>query len=123
MKLLAVLILFTPLTIVASPQNADPPTARLSFDVASLKASAPADGGPFIVRGGIPQRGGGWIATNATLDDMIRAAYPRHDVADQLTGGPAWIRSEKYDVRAKGPDNATPDQLAEMARHLLADRF
>src|SRR4051812_23071572 len=123
MRLLVVLVHSLLLASSVHAQNTNASAARLSFEVASIRLSAPPTGGPMIVRGGLPQRGGGWIATNATLDDIIRATYPRHDIPDQLIGGPALVRSDRFDITAKGPDAASQEQLIDMAQSLLADRF
>ncbi len=53
---------------------------------------------------------------------MLRA-YALHD--SQLSGGPGWIASERFDVLAKAaapPPGGVPDVLV-MLRKLLADRF
>src|SRR5687767_10250581 len=40
----------------------------------------------------------------------------------QLTGGPAWLDSERFDIEARAPESAAPD-MGAMVRALLADRF
>src|SRR5262249_41438571 len=37
--------------------------------------------------------------------------------------GPSWIESERYDVTAKIPDGAKPEQLPEMWKSLVTERF
>ena len=43
----------------------------------------------------------------------------------QLTGGPAWYDSERFDITAKPDQAGAPNvaQLRSMVRKLLADRF
>ncbi len=41
----------------------------------------------------------------------------------QHSGGPAWFSSDRYDIVAKGPANATDAQMRFMTQTLLADRF
>src|SRR5262249_11691214 len=41
----------------------------------------------------------------------------------QISGGPPWMDSDRYDIVAKGEGNPSVDQLREMLQKLLADRF
>jgi len=41
----------------------------------------------------------------------------------ELVGGPAWIRSARYDIEAKAESAPPPDQLMLMLQSLLEDRF
>jgi uncharacterized protein (TIGR03435 family) len=52
---------------------------------------------------------------------LIRFAYNLDDA--QISGGPSWIDSDRYDIVAKGDGNPGTDQLREMLQKLLADRF
>lgn len=104
----------------------------LSFEVASVRPSDPNTRGMRLSR----TPGGGLLATGVTVRTLIQWAY---DVGDtQLTGGPSWMRDERFDIRAKteqaeGPDDIdqAPDaeqktaheRLKERARSLLAERF
>src|SRR5262249_55565872 len=40
-----------------------------------------------------------------------------------IIGGPAWIDSDRFDIAAKAEDKANAEEVAEMIRSLLADRF
>jgi uncharacterized protein (TIGR03435 family) len=60
-------------------------------------------------------------ARNAKLTELIKGAYAVEDY--QVSGGPAWIDSARFDVEAKSSDRANRDQLLLMLRTLLADRF
>ena len=40
-----------------------------------------------------------------------------------MVGGPSWLTSDRFDIVAKAPDNASPEQMPLMLRALLADRF
>lgn len=46
-----------------------------------------------------------------------------YDVKEYQVKGPAWITTERYDVIAKVPSGATPEQVKIMWRSLLAERF
>lgn len=73
-----------------------------------------------------------FVATNFSLHMLILRAYDVQD--DQISGGPSWLDSEKYDVEAK-MDKSAADQLGKlspdqynrerqrMLQELLADRF
>jgi uncharacterized protein (TIGR03435 family) len=41
----------------------------------------------------------------------------------QISGGPAWIGSTRYDISAKPENNPKDDEILPMAQSLLADRF
>jgi uncharacterized protein (TIGR03435 family) len=96
--------------------NADP-----AFEVATIKPSDPATPGSSMLVG----RGGAnlFTTTNSTLADLIVFAYGIH--ARQLTGGPSWLGSDKYDLNAKPDQPGIPNvtQLRTMVQKLLADRF
>jgi uncharacterized protein (TIGR03435 family) len=68
-------------------------------------------------------RGAEVITTNTTLHDLINLAYWLHP--KQLTGGPAWTESDKYDMTGKpdAPGQPNVDQMKMMIQKLLADRF
>ena len=72
----------------------------------------------------------GFTAKGATLRGMILAAYGLQDT--QLTGGPEWISSARYDIEAKAGLPAVvesykpgegPKLPGQMMKALLADRF
>jgi uncharacterized protein (TIGR03435 family) len=89
----------------------------LSFEVASVKPNHSGDSryGVLIVPGGSVR------ALNASLQAVITTAYQIPDF--ELAGGPAWLTTEKWDIEAKGPGAAPPQQVLEMLQVLLADRF
>ena len=105
------------LSAVLAAQSADIPAP--AFEVASVMPSR--SGGPA---GGIrPIATGQLTARNVTLRALILRAYALHD--SQLSGGPGWLGSDRYDVTAKAarpPAGGTRDVVA-MLRTLLADRF
>jgi uncharacterized protein (TIGR03435 family) len=55
-----------------------------------------------------------------SLADLIRAAYR---VKPYQISGPDWMREQRFDIVAKLPDGASPDQVPEMLQALLAERF
>jgi bla regulator protein blaR1 len=101
-----------------------------AFEVASVKPDPEGDrkpssqfGSPF----------GKYInASNVTVKTIIKTAYDLQDF--QISGGPAWINTDKYDINAKVDDalyeqlQKLPQKLHEqqtnlMLQSLLADRF
>ena len=106
---------------VSAAQNA---VKSGSFEIASLKPSPVDDGSLKITIFGNPQPGGRWTSRNATLVQIIRGSYPGHVLPDQIVGGPDWVRKAWFDISAKAPNaDATREELAGMARNLLAERF
>src|SRR5258708_113831 len=90
----------------------------LAFEVATVKPSDPNARG-----GGIRPMPGGqtYVATGVPLRLMIKLMYGITDV--QIAGGPDWINTERFDVRAKAEKPSTIDHLHEMFQTLLGDRF
>jgi uncharacterized protein (TIGR03435 family) len=58
---------------------------------------------------------------NQTLKNLIKIAHQVKD--DQISGGPRWIDSDRYDIDAKAPTAAKDPQLMPMLQSLLAERF
>jgi uncharacterized protein (TIGR03435 family) len=113
----------TPETAWAIPEPPPPPlrmaaNANPVFEVATIKPSDPAKPGQIVTL-----RGAEVITTNTTVHDLINLAYWLHP--KQLTGGPAWTESEKYDMTGKpdAPGQPNVDQMKMMIQKLLADRF
>ena len=106
---------------------------KLVFEVTSVKRFDPAgqSGGPIPLAPGVMPGGG--IRSQVPIFNLICWAY-RIDGA-QLSGGPSWVRSDRYDIQAKpekseGPDDpAVPmseqqtNRARERVKALLADRF
>ena len=90
----------------------------LSFEVASIKPSAPQPMG--MIRIGVTADAGMARYNNVSLRDLIRSAYR---VKDFQIEGPDWLNSTRYDIVAKLPEGAKQDQIPEMMQSLLAERF
>jgi uncharacterized protein (TIGR03435 family) len=98
-------------------QAQTPPAAPLTFEVASIKPSAPDVGGIYMR----PQPGGLRLE-GATLKNLIEYAYDVRGFA--ISGGPAWANSDRFDVDARvGGSLGTPQQIRERLRALLGERF
>jgi uncharacterized protein (TIGR03435 family) len=89
-----------------------------TFDVASIKPTAPQEMGRIMVRmGGDPGRID-WV--NVSLRDVIRTAY---GVKDYQVSGPDWMTSARFDIQAKYPPDTPIETRNLMLQALLAERF
>ena len=61
------------------------------------------------------------IVINNSAKMIIRTAYGLPEY--RLTGGPKWLDDTRFDIQAKAVGPATNDQLMQMLRTLLEDRF
>lgn len=104
---------------------ADP--AKAGFETASItrNTSGMAERGATRF-----QRKGGLHATNVTLAELIEFAYQRHFFDErEVTGGPAWATSERFDLlaRVSGEHVSDPDgvprQTLALLKALLSERF
>jgi uncharacterized protein (TIGR03435 family) len=90
---------------------------RPSFEVASIKASDPNDRQVWMLF----KPGGRFSTTNATLQMLIGNAY---DVRNhQISGGPNWLTSTKFNIEAKAVSEVPIPQMRLMIQTLLAERF
>jgi uncharacterized protein (TIGR03435 family) len=123
--------------IVVGMLRAQAPSDRPKFEVAAIK---PCKVGDFAGGGGGRKGGGGRapsspdrISTGCdTVADLIRNAYVmfakgelyRDPSNPPLSGGPDWIRSERYIIDAKA-ESAQPlgMMMGPMLQTLLEDRF
>lgn len=88
-----------------------------AFDAASVKVNRSAS--PDSTIGIIP--GGTYRAINTTLARIIPDAFAV--MPFQVTGGPAWLTTDRFDITARPPADARPDQLPAMLQALLVERF
>jgi len=84
------------------------------FEVATVKPGTPERG--F----GVQVRGGRLTTVNTSVSEIMAFAWSLHP--RQITGGPAWMETEKYDLLAETGDQPKPD-IRAMVQKLLADRF
>jgi uncharacterized protein (TIGR03435 family) len=94
-----------------------PAAPRPQFEVASIKLNKSA--GAFAMAR--PTPGGRLTLTNIPLQFAIAMAYRIKDF--QLSGAPAWLISERYDIEAKAEGNPSPDAMLPMLQALLEDRL
>jgi len=87
-----------------------------AFEVASVKVSQapPGDSSYDTTPGRIH-------IVNRTLKSCIQIAY--HVKEAQVSGGPKWLDSDRYDINAKAPGPAGDREIEAMLQSLLAERF
>ena len=90
-----------------------------AFEVAAIKPADPDFRGRYIRMQSAHQ----FTARNHTLKTLVQAAYNLTPRA--ISGGPAWVDSDHYDILAEAPGGVRPslEEQMSMLRNLLADRF
>ena len=120
-----------PLTLTrATPETAwtiPPPAPRIppmdanaspTFEVATIKPSRPDEQAKgFLVQG---RR---FKTINTSLSEILSFAYGLH--ARQITGAPAWVETDKFDIDAQPDGEGAPSdrQWKSMLQKLIAERF
>jgi len=100
------------------------PGDAIAFEAASVRAN----------KSGSPQGnstvspGGRFTVTNLSLQVLIRFAYERSPRSRglepfEVTGGPDWIPTDRFDVNAVGGRDVPLAELRSMLRTLLVKRF
>jgi uncharacterized protein (TIGR03435 family) len=88
-----------------------------SFAAASVKTN----------RSGFPgglmdfRPGGGFVATNETLEQFVRAAYGVE--VYRVFGGPEWVRTARFDIQASAGVDLPIERSRVLLRALLVERF
>jgi uncharacterized protein (TIGR03435 family) len=113
-------------SVQASPAAQAAP-GNLAFDVASVRPS-PAPDQATMLTGLMAGKQPNWVRIDGSratfnyesLNDLIAYAYKmrRYEIS-----GPEWLVTDRFDIAARLPDGATKDDVPEMLRALLAERF
>jgi uncharacterized protein (TIGR03435 family) len=122
------LLLFAALLFNPRAALAQTPPAALSFDVATVKPSAPLDLAKLRAdaqAGKMPRFGPHIDGSRAeyiymTPKQLLAIAY---HVKEYQISGPDWLSEEHFDIEAVLPDGATRDDVPAMLQSLLKDRF
>jgi len=100
-----------------------------AFEVASVKRNFSGIGLTQPMGGGY-QPGGRLHMVNLPLRGLIQFAYANHGLPhwlplpdSQVAGGPAWTKTDGYDIDAKPERETDPEHMWLMLQTLLADRF
>jgi uncharacterized protein (TIGR03435 family) len=108
------------LFLAAHAGFSQPAQSKPAFEAASIKPSKAGD--PLKGPGGaeISFLPGTVTVRNATIKDLIAAAYR---VRDYQVSGPPILESARYDILAKTAGPASEDSERKMLQTLLAERF
>jgi uncharacterized protein (TIGR03435 family) len=113
-------------SVQASPAAQAAP-GNLAFDVASVRPSPAPDQAEMLAgltAGKLPN----WVRIDGSratfhyesLKDLIMYAYK---MPQYVISGPEWLVTDRFDIAARLPDGATKDDVPEMLRALLKERF
>ncbi|HZR24452.1 MAG TPA: M56 family metallopeptidase [Vicinamibacterales bacterium] len=100
-----------PQLLQVTPQQSGP---LPQFEVASIKPNTSGKG-PVRIQ---TSPGGRFTAINVTLKNLVQFAYKLQSF--QVSGGPDWITSDRFDIVAKGDESS---DVTLMVRALLLERF
>jgi uncharacterized protein (TIGR03435 family) len=87
-----------------------------AFDAVSIKVNTSGDTGS---RG--RTRPGSMVITNTSLLILIRNTWNLNPM--QIVGGPPWMNQTRFDITATASGNPDRNQMNEMAKALLVQRF
>jgi uncharacterized protein (TIGR03435 family) len=92
------------------------PEAQPQFDVASVKINTTGTAASRFLhaQGTVDGR-------NVVLKLLLNYAYGVEGF--NISGGPGWVNSERFDIQAKAAPNTPDSQMRIMMQALLADRF
>jgi uncharacterized protein (TIGR03435 family) len=114
---------FCTLTVVGVTQQPPSASSTVRFEIASVKRSPPILDRmlqPFV---GVPQPGV-WRLRDLPIISALRNAYPGYPLSAQIAGAPDWLDSrEWYDIEARTDPAASAEDVRQMVRTLLAERF
>ncbi len=113
-------LIFSAIGALAQPPAPASPPKFKEFEVATIKpVESDAKSGRYITMQGTHR----FVEKDYTLKLLIAAAYDLNPRT--ISGGPAWVDSEHYDIVAVTPGEVRPSREEQMTmlRSLLADRF
>jgi len=111
------LVRFTVLICVIAATVQVPGASQLSFEVASIRPNNSENRSSDFSTNAT----GRFSAINVTVKSLLITAYKLQE--HQLVGGPPWLGTDRYDIVAKPEDKASADEVLEMIKTLLAERF
>jgi bla regulator protein BlaR1 len=130
---LTIVLIVVPVTLAQSPSAADWQSkagGNMSFDVASVRPTGPqtsfASNVPFGPDDYFTPTSGLFRAArpvSAYIEFAYKLFLTNRQRDELLKNLPVWVRTENFTVEARGPLNATKDQMRLMIQSLLSDRF
>jgi len=112
-------IAFTAFALGPCAQSQTSQDDPLTFEVASVKPSAGCPPACGLIRSTVGSQG--YHVEGAFLKTIMTVAYGVTD--RQISGGPSWMTTERFDIEAKAARQRTVDDLHTMLAHLLEERF
>src|SRR5262249_26457416 len=92
-------------------------TQKPAFDVASIRRNQSGSD----VSSNRLQPGGRLSMVNRSLENLIREVYGFQTF--QVSGATEWMRNERWDIVAKADGDPSFEQILDMMKALLAERF
>lgn len=109
--------LFALVSGAASGQSTE---TAAKFEIADIHTSPHSSTPNVNMRSGF-YKGGRYEVRSATMVDLVSLAYGVDGV--RVLSGPSWLETDRFDVIAIAPANATAETVKTMLQALLADRF
>jgi bla regulator protein blaR1 len=98
------------------PLHSAPQLEHLAFAAASIKPN-----NSVSPNSNIRPEPGRLVVSNMPVKTLISWAYNVRDF--QISGGPGWIDSTRYDIEGKADGKPSQDQMRQMMKTLLSERF
>jgi uncharacterized protein (TIGR03435 family) len=108
------------LLIAAAHLSGQSDPAQKSFEVASVKRLAQPSDSTHTGGGPGTADPGRWVRSNVTLASLLVEAF---QIQGNAISGPAWLKSERYEIIAKVPAGANRDDVPLMLQRLIVERF
>jgi uncharacterized protein (TIGR03435 family) len=115
-----VIRIFMPAALAVISACAQTAPQRQEFEVISVKKAESIVAGTQQVNIGLHIDGAQVHLISAPMRDIIRMAYL---MKTYQVIGPDWLESERYTIDAKLPAGSTKEQVPDMLKSLLSDRF
>ena len=93
--------------------------ATPAFDVASIKARSAND--TSALRFPSFEPGGRFVMVNAPVTALMPLLYP--SPSGRIEGRPSWLGTDGFDITAKAEGEPSREQMLEMLRTLVKERF
>ena len=88
-----------------------------AFEVASVRENTSGSN----AGGSTSRPGGSYNVTNMNLRSLVSVAYQIQ--TERVIGGPSWIDSTNFDIAAKAAGDPKPEEVREMLKSRLTERF
>ena len=115
--------IFSILAVALAVAAQTAPTTPLAFEVATIKAAQPPNPADIMagkLHVGMKIEAGRVDIGFLSLENLLGLAYA---VKTYQIVGPDWIKTQRFDILAKMPEGSNKDQVPDMLKTLLTDRF